>query len=232
MLHALGFPDDQIPRLLVHGWWNISGDKMSKSLGNVVDPDTLADKYGAEPLRYYLVSDMVIGQDADFSEERLITRYNTDLANNLGNLLNRTLSMAQRYREGRLGAAGTGSPLPAEAEKLATGYATAMEAWETHRAAELLGNFVTACNGYIETSAPWKMAKDPAQAGALDEVLAALAEGLRLICNLLFAFCATGGAGNFPAIELGRGAEPGRSRLGRSSSGTHSRKAVAAVSPL
>ena len=72
MLHALGFPDEQMPKFLVHGWWNISGAKMSKSLGNVVDPDVLADKYGAEALRYYLMSDMVIGKDADFSEERLI----------------------------------------------------------------------------------------------------------------------------------------------------------------
>ena len=66
MLHALGFPDEQMPKFLVHGWWNISGAKMSKSLGNVVDPDALADKYGAEALRYYLMSDMVDGQDADF----------------------------------------------------------------------------------------------------------------------------------------------------------------------
>ena len=71
MLHALGFPDDQMPKFLVHGWWNISGTKMSKSLGNVVDPDALADKYGAEALRYYLMSDMVIGKDADFSRTGL-----------------------------------------------------------------------------------------------------------------------------------------------------------------
>ena len=101
MLHALGFPDEQMPKLLVHGWWNISGAKMSKSLGNVVDPDALADKYGAEALRYYLMSDIATGKDADFSEERLISRYNTDLANSLGNLLNRTLNMTAKYREGR-----------------------------------------------------------------------------------------------------------------------------------
>ena len=100
MLHALGFPDEQMPKFLVHGWWNISGTKMSKSLGNVIDPDVLADKYGAEALRYYLMSDMVIGKDADFLEDRIVERYNADLANSLGNLLNRTLSMAARYREG------------------------------------------------------------------------------------------------------------------------------------
>ena len=97
MLHALGFPDEQMPKFLVHGWWNISGAKMSKSLGNVIDPDLLADKYGAEALRYYLMSDMVIGKDADFLEFRIIERYDGDLANSLGNLLNRTLNMAARY---------------------------------------------------------------------------------------------------------------------------------------
>src|SRR6266576_1352520 len=100
MLHALGFPDEQMPTLLVHGWWNVSGAKMSKSLGNVIDPDALIDKYGAEALRYYLMSDIVTGKDADFSEERLVARYDADLANSLGNLVNRTLNMAQRYRAG------------------------------------------------------------------------------------------------------------------------------------
>ena len=100
MLHAIGFPDDQMPQLLVHGWWNLGGAKMSKSVGNIIDPFVFIDKYGSDALRYYLISDMAIGQDADFSEERLIERYNTDLANSLGNLLNRTLSMAHRYRDG------------------------------------------------------------------------------------------------------------------------------------
>ena len=102
MLHALGFPDEQMPTLLVHGWWNISGAKMSKSLGNVVDPDVLIEKYGAEALRYYLMSDIVTGSDADFSEQRLSNDYNHDLANTLGNLLNRTLNMVQRYGKGEM----------------------------------------------------------------------------------------------------------------------------------
>ena len=102
MLHAIGFPDDQMPQLLVHGWWNLAGAKMSKSAGNTVDPFVLVEKYGAEALRYYLMSDIAIGKDADFSEERLIARYNADLANSLGNLLNRTLNMIQQYRNGVL----------------------------------------------------------------------------------------------------------------------------------
>jgi methionyl-tRNA synthetase len=99
MLHAIGFPDDQMPQLLVHGWWNLGGAKMSKSAGNIIDPFVFADKYGADALRYYLMSDMAMGQDADFSEERLVERYNADLANSLGNLLNRTLNMTARYEK-------------------------------------------------------------------------------------------------------------------------------------
>ncbi len=83
MLHAIGFPDDQMPRLLVHGWWNIGGAKMSKSVGNIVDPFVLADKYSVEALRYYLMSDIATGKDADFSEDRLVDRYNADLANSV-----------------------------------------------------------------------------------------------------------------------------------------------------
>src|SRR5438046_3576322 len=102
MLHAIGFPDDQMPQLLVHGWWNLGGAKMSKSEGNIVNPFALIEKYGAEALRYYLMSDIATGQDADFSEERLIERYNADLANSLGNLLNRSLNMAHRYSDGMI----------------------------------------------------------------------------------------------------------------------------------
>src|SRR5438309_6631807 len=100
MLHAIGFPDDKMPQLLVHGWWNIGGAKMSKTAGNVIDPFVLADKYGAEALRYYLMSDIAMGMDADFSEDRLVERYDTELANKLGNLVNRSLTMTQNYRRG------------------------------------------------------------------------------------------------------------------------------------
>ena len=115
MLKALGFADDEMPTLLVHGWWNIAGAKMSKSLGNVIDPDALADKYSAEALRYYLMSDIATGKDADFSEERLIQSYNAALANSLGNLLNRTLSMAGKYRVGKVRQSPVeewGTPMP------------------------------------------------------------------------------------------------------------------------
>src|SRR5436305_3824116 len=139
MLHAIGFPDEAMPQLLVHGWWNISGAKMSKSLGNIVDPNALADKYGAEALRYYLMSDIAMGKDADFSEERLIEKYNADLANNVGNLLNRTLNMAHRYRDGVLKNIGGEAPLAAQSVDLVHNYTRAMDSHEIHGALERIG---------------------------------------------------------------------------------------------
>jgi methionyl-tRNA synthetase len=102
MLHAMGFSDDQMPQLLVHGFWNSRGEKMSKSLGNSVDPKLLVDRYGPSAFRYYMMRDIVMGRDADFNEERLVNRYNTELSNGLGNLVQRTLSMVHRYRSGSL----------------------------------------------------------------------------------------------------------------------------------
>ena len=185
ILHAVGFSDDAMPQLLVHGWWNLGGAKMSKSAGNVVDPAALAARYGAEALRYYLMSDMATGSDADFSEERLIVRYNGDLANSLGNLLNRTLNMAHRYRDGVVIRTGGDSPLASQSIDLTREFDRAMSRFEVHAAIERLGEFVTACNTYIEMTAPWKLAKDPARAEALDHTLYGLAEGLRIVATLI-----------------------------------------------
>ena len=185
MLYAIGFPDDAMPQLLVHGWLNLGGAKISKSLGNVIDPFELADKYGTEAVRYYLMSDIATGKDADFAEERLIERYNSDLANNLGNLLNRTLSMAHRYREGVVKQTGGDSPLAAQSVDLTRNYSAAMSAHEIHAAMERVGEFVTICNTYIEMTAPWKLAKDPERAEALDHALFALAEALRISAILI-----------------------------------------------
>ena len=185
MLYAIGFPDDAMPQLLVHGWLNLGGAKISKSLGNVIDPFELADKYGTEAVRYYLMSDIATGKDADFAEERLIERYNSDLANNLGNLLNRTLSMAHRYREGVVKQTGGDSPLTAQSVDLTRNYSAAMSAHEIHAAMERVGEFVTICNTYIEMTAPWKLAKDPERAEALDHALFALAEALRISAILI-----------------------------------------------
>jgi len=185
MLHAIGFPTHQMPQLLVHGWWNLGGAKMSKSAGSVVDPFILADKYGAEAVRYYLVSDIATGQDTDFSEERLVERYNADLANSLGNLLNRTLNMAHRYRDGVVTKTGGDSPLAAQAADLLRHYENAFERFDVHVAINRLMEFATTCNTYIEMSAPWKLAKEPGRAEALDHVLFVLAESLRIIAVLI-----------------------------------------------
>jgi methionyl-tRNA synthetase len=185
MLHAIGFPDAQMPQLLVHGWWNLGGAKMSKSAGNIVDPFVLIEKYGADALRYYLMSNIATGKDADFSEERLVERYNADLANSLGNLLNRTLSMAHRYRDGVVKRTGGDSPLAAQVADLLREYERAMSRFEVHSAISRLVEFATTCNTYIEMSAPWKLAKDPGRSEALDHVLFVLAESLRIIGVLI-----------------------------------------------
>jgi methionyl-tRNA synthetase len=209
MLKALGFTDEEMPTLLVHGWWNIRGkggesEKMSKSLGNVVDPDLLADKYGPEALRYYLMSDIATGRDADFSEERLIGAYNTDLANSLGNLLNRSLSMAAKYRESLLTKADdTESMLsltdPVEDSSInlvqlcarqVTRFNETLEIHETDKAIKHAGLLGTYGNLLVEKAAPWKLIKDEkagnqSAAKHLDAVLYHLAESLRIIAILI-----------------------------------------------
>ncbi len=177
MLHALGFPDNQMPKFLVHGWWNISGAKMSKSLGNVIDPHALADKYGAEALRYYLMSDIATGKDSDFSEERLAGRYDSDLANSLGNLLNRTLSMIARYRRGTLSGGASGA-IP-----LMSAFREEMDAGAIHAGLERAN--VTGWNQEIDSEKPWILAKDESQAARLDRLLYRVAEGLRFAAILI-----------------------------------------------
>ncbi len=187
MLHAIGFPDEGMPQLLVHGWWNLGGAKMSKSAGNIIDPFVLIDKYSPDALRYYLMSDIATGQDADFAEERLVERYNADLANSLGNLLNRTLNMAHRYRDGLVKKTGGDSPLAAQTADLVRQYEYAMSRFEVHTAISRLMDFATTCNTYVEMTAPWKLAKDPERSDALDHVLFALVESLRTIGVLISA---------------------------------------------
>jgi methionyl-tRNA synthetase len=186
MLHAIGFPDEVIPQLLVHGWWNLGGAKMSKSAGNIVDPSALADKYGVEALRYYLISDIATGRDADFSEERLIERYNADLANNLGNLLNRALNMAQQYRGGRI--KSESSPLKLVASEHVQRSTNAFENFQTHSALSEALLISQRCNIFVETVKPWSIAKkqaEPLNVQAIDSLLYDLSEALRIIAILI-----------------------------------------------
>jgi methionyl-tRNA synthetase len=179
MLHALGFPDEQMPSFLAHGFWSNRGAKMSKSLGNIIDPDAPAAKYGAETLRYYLMAEMSTGKDADFVEERLIARYNSELANSLGNLLNRTLNMTWKFADGKLTRPG------AESIDIRDEYAAAMTGYLIHQGLNQALQLATFCNERIESQKPWALAKDPSQRDALDAILYGLAESLRVIAILI-----------------------------------------------
>ena len=210
MLRALGFPDEAMPQLLVHGWWNLGGAKMSKTAGNVIDPFVLADKYGAEALRYYLMREIVTGKDADFSEERLVTRYNTDLANSLGNLLNRTLNMAARYRDGRLklihaetptgeegifdtiegfhtadGFVNVGDERIAKLPNACRAYIGMFDAQLVSAGIVHVFEYATSCNQLIDSRAPWKLATDKSKHRELDAVFYHLSESLRIIAILI-----------------------------------------------
>jgi methionyl-tRNA synthetase len=189
MLRALGFPDAAMPKFLVHGWWNLGGAKMSKSAGNVIDPFVLADKYGAEGLRYYLMSDIVTGKDADFSEERLIERHNSDLANSLGNLLNRTLNMVHRYRDGRLRAFAQvefadKSSFAELIKSIVEQYSDSLACQSVDEALEQAIHLAQMCNLQIEVSSPWKLAKEENKE-PLDRLLYGLIESLRIIAILI-----------------------------------------------
>ena len=193
MLHAIGFLDDQMPQLLAHGWWNLGGAKMSKSAGNIIDPFVLADKYGAEALRYYLISEIATGSDADFSEGLLVADYNHALANTLGNLANRTLNMIHRFRQGTIKSSGLTALAESEVrshlqtwsdDELKAGQTFYREKFADFRPSNALSAPLAralACNALVEISAPWNLAKDKQQEELLDAVLYHLAESLRII---------------------------------------------------
>ena len=196
MLHAIGFPDEVMPQLLVHGWWNLGGVKMSKTAGNVVDPFELSDKYGPEALRYYLMRGIATGQDSEFSEDRLVEYYNTRLANNFGNLMNRTLNMLHRYSDGVIpicyDAARNREPdaLPfLKEEDYDQGshdlYRFWMDQHDPVGALEGLDFVADSCNEFIERRAPWVLAKDSARRSELEAVLVLLAESVRTVAMRL-----------------------------------------------
>ncbi|MEM6602322.1 MAG: class I tRNA ligase family protein, partial [Verrucomicrobiota bacterium] len=183
MLKAIGVPMPQ--RLLVHGFWTMDQAKMSKSEGNVVDPLELVEVYGRDAFRYYVLREMALGQDADFSLDQFHQRYQSELGNNLGNLLNRTVSMIGRYRDGAVPQQVNGSELETamKADVLASisKYRELMDQWQVHLALTELWKGITRTNQYIEEAAPWKLAKDEARAERLDCVLNHMATALWML---------------------------------------------------
>src|SRR5262249_41401425 len=173
-------------RIFGHGFMTIGGQRMSKTLGTIIDPIVAADRLGHDPLRLYLVKEISFGGDGDFSWERYDERYNVDLANNLGNLVSRVTSMAHRYRQGRLAPAGAPSEQLARlGSQVIANYRSSMDALALHEGAAQAYRLIDGANEYIAATSPWTLANDPEKAGRLTQVLFDAAEAIRLAAVLL-----------------------------------------------
>src|SRR3954462_6417116 len=173
--------------VFVHGFLlGPDGRKMSKSLGNVLDPFEVIDRYGTEALRFYLMRDVTFGADGSTSMDGVRARYEGELANELGNLASRTLAMINRYRDGELPDVALDSTLAAEFDGLTAEVSAFIDRAELTQALEAIWQRVRRLNRYVEEQAPWQLAKDDARAGDLDRVLRTLAEGLRALTVLLW----------------------------------------------
>ena len=193
MLMALDLP---LPKhLAVHGWITFNGQKMSKSLGNVVDPFILGERYGADAIRYHILREMALGADSSFSNEIMINRINSDLANGLGNLVSRTVAMADKYFGGTLPAdreAGDfDAELIAEAEELRAKVDESMDKTQINNALAEIFKVVSRANKYIDETAPWVLGKDESKKARLATVLYNLLETIRIVSTLLSNFMPT-----------------------------------------
>ncbi|MDQ4048182.1 MAG: class I tRNA ligase family protein, partial [Actinomycetota bacterium] len=162
--------------------------KMSKSLGNVLDPFQVMDVYGTDALRYYLLREVAFGQDGSISPEGFETRYNTELANEYGNLASRTLAMIGRYRDGVVPSAEPPAELAGRLDGLAETVRERLDRVEVSAALDDIWTSVRALNRFLQDREPWKLAKDPARAAELDQVLYGVAEGLRVVSVLLHPY--------------------------------------------
>ncbi|MGC9329130.1 MAG: class I tRNA ligase family protein, partial [Candidatus Hinthialibacter sp.] len=178
----------ELPKqVLVHGFIYHKGEKMSKTIGNIVDPLSLIETYGRDPLRYFLLREIAFGQDGNYSEEALINRYNADLANDLGNLSSRVLSMVKKYRKCLVPhPAGGEDGLREAMEKTRRLYREYMEKNALHLALGAVWDLISFANRYVDEQAPWALAKDESRQEQLDRVLLNLVEALRAVAVMIY----------------------------------------------
>jgi methionyl-tRNA synthetase len=184
MLMALNLPLPET--IFAHGWWTVDGEKMSKSRGNVVDPNTMIDEVSADAFRYFLLREVPFGQDGDFSLVGMVTRINSDLANGLGNLLSRTLTLIERTQGGLVPTPGTGGPAERELEQATVSLLNNvlphhLEQLEFNRALEAIWHVVQLANQYVDKTAPWTLVKHESNAEQLRTILYSMAETLRCL---------------------------------------------------
>ncbi len=212
--------------IFVHGYLTIDGEKMSKSLGNVVDPAELVERYGAEAVRYWMLREVPPNGDADYTDEKLERRYNADLANDLGNLLNRTVSMINRYRGGEVPQTESGDSLGTD-DLAARIQADMGQEYDPQQALAAIWDCVVRANRHVEETAPWVLSKaeragDEEAKGKLDAALYSLAEALRVIAVVLQPFLpeTSKRMADQLGVEIGHGAWTDELRWGQLQAGT------------
>jgi methionine--tRNA ligase len=178
--------------IAAHGWWTVEGEKMSKSLGNVVNPAEEVEKYGLDPFRYYLMREATYGQDADYSKRAMVQRINSDLANDLGNLLNRTIGMQKKYFDSKVVLNEATDTFDAEIkalwEEVLVNIEKRMNEYQFSEALKEIWKFISRMNKYIDECEPWKLAKDEDSKDRLSTVMYNLVEGLYKIAALISPF--------------------------------------------